>query len=155
MNLKRNKTYKTQLDSEHDPEMVTWSDCGKYLYVAMEDGHVIIFNYKDFTKKNQNVGRKFKANEGGCTFVSSTHNKRLLMTTGTDGFARVWDICQNEKEPVMIEERKLGDGKPVFCGARNPDDKCIFAFGGSEIFIWDISCETYAEQITQFCEKFP
>lgn len=63
----------------------------------------------------------------------------LLVSCGLDEHAKLWDLRQTDGEtqgPVLLCERDLKVG-PLF-SCKGSEEKGVFAFGGSQVVIWDV-----------------
>mmetsp|Transcript_137178 Transcript_137178/g.438672 ORF Transcript_137178/g.438672 Transcript_137178/m.438672 type:complete len:456 (-) Transcript_137178:120-1487(-) len=133
-----NQAAMTELPAE--AECAIWSRHSPFECLAsVDNGGVACFDVRKVVGKEN--GQKLwtlMAHDVACTSVQDCPTKNLLVTSGLDGCAKVWNIANGKPSLCMSKDLKAG---PIFTCHSCPDAPALMCFGGKCPVMWDLSSE--------------
>lgn len=115
------------------------SQDGQILAIGRDRGDVILW---DIQKKE--LIRIINGHQSTVTDIQFNPSSDLLLTTSRDGTARIWDLQDSRKLPIILDDH----GDWVFTGSFSPDGAQVITGGGDEyIRTWPINPAYFAFRI--------
>lgn len=125
-----------------EAESAIWSRHNPFhCYASVDNGGVCCYDVRKVAAKapqDQQIIWTLMAHDVACTTVQDAPAPNLLVTSGLDGHAKVWNCAGSG--PQMILSKNLQAG-PIFTCQSNPDMPGLLCFGGKCPVMWDLSSE--------------
>merc|ERR1711920_1107029 len=133
-----------------EAESAIWSQHKPFeCFASVDNGFVVCYDVRKVASKasvEQQVVWQLHAHDLACTAVQDTPIKDLLITTGLDCHAKIWNTASGGPQMVHSKDLKAG---PLFTCQSNPEDPTFVVFGGNQPVLWDLSSESV------LCNTFP
>ena len=124
---------------------VSWAPDGNALAVGgVLDGALQLWNAADLSERG-----RVAAHEGALTDVAWSPDGTLLVTTGSDGAARIWSAAQG----APLWEQRPG-GVPQ-CAAWSPDSRVVAVGRGTNALLWRAGGEVFRHYPLPKTAKMP
>lgn len=112
---------------------------GSMLAIGRDRGDVILWNIKQ-----KELIRIISGHQSTVTDIQFSPTGDLLLTTSRDGTARVWDLNDSRKLPLILDDH----GDWVFTGSFSPNGTQVITGGGDEfIRTWPVDPSYFAFRI--------
>ena len=116
---------------ENFPTFAGFSRDGRLLLTGSQAGHVRLFSARDLRP----LGPAFLAHAGSVSSVDVSPNDRTLVTTGTDGQVRLWDVASRQPIGTPLPGPENINAVAHFA----PDGDHVFAvFATGRGYRWDV-----------------
>jgi WD40 repeat protein len=126
---------------------LAFSPDGRILAMANEQG---IVGIADVSNAGPSKRSLLRAHQGEISTLAFSHDSQRLLTSGTDGFSRLWSMLESTSTPRLIREFSGHEGW-VHSAALAPDGHWLAAGGGhikqngadtvradSRVLLWDL-----------------
>ncbi|MEO9870756.1 WD40 repeat domain-containing protein [Ekhidna sp.] len=118
---------------------------GNTLAIGRDRGDVILW---DISKKE--LIRIISGHQSTVTDIQFSPNGKLLLTTSRDGSARIWDLSDSRKLPIILDDHNDW----VFTGSFNPSGSQVITGGGDEyIRTWPVDPAFFASRICELVDR--
>lgn len=112
---------------------------GRLLAIGRERGDVILWNLE-----KKEIERVISSHKSAITDIDFSPRDRYLLTTSRDKTARLWDLDDSRKLPIILDDH---DGW-VFTGSFDLEGKNIITGSGDQyIRTWPVNPQVLAERI--------
>lgn len=112
---------------------------GSTLAIGRDRGDVILWDIK-----RKELIRIISGHQSTVTDIQFSPNGNLLLTTSRDGTARIWDLNDSRKLPLILDDH----GDWVFTGSFSPNGTQVITGGGDEfIRTWPVDPSYFAFRI--------
>ena len=120
---------------------VSWSPDGSLVAAGLLDGRLVLLNVTDGSQAGE-----WRAHEDGLFRASFSNSAPLIVTSGQDGFVRIWS-----PDGAKLAEISGGSSWAEQV-AWSPDGERLAAAAGRRLFLWEASsgrvCETAPHRST-------
>ncbi|MEQ9403932.1 MAG: hypothetical protein RIM99_10120 [Cyclobacteriaceae bacterium] len=118
---------------------------GKQMAIGRERGDVILWDIE----RNQ-LNRIISSHQSAITDISFSPDNELLLTTSRDRTARLWDLNDSRKLPVIFDDH----GDWVLTGCFDPAGKQVIT-GSSDVFLrtWPVDPQVLADRICSLISR--
>ena len=118
---------------------------GNTLAIGRDRGDVILWDIP-----NKNLIRIISGHQSTVTDIQFSPKGDLLLSTSRDGTARIWDLTDSRKLPIILDDH----GDWVFTGSFNPTGTQVITGGGDEyIRTWPVDPVYFALRICAMVDR--
>ena len=118
---------------------------GRILAIGRDRGDVILWNIEQ-----KQLMRIIYGHQSTVTDIHFNPNSDLLLTTSRDGTARIWDLNDSRKLPVILDDHNDW----VFTGSFNLTGDQVITGGGDEfIRTWPVDPQFFADRICSMVNR--
>ncbi|MEQ8629573.1 WD40 repeat domain-containing protein [Ekhidna sp.] len=118
---------------------------GNTLAIGRDRGDVILWDIP-----NKNLIRIISGHQSTVTDIQFNPKGDLLLTTSRDGTARIWDLTDSRKLPIILNDHDDW----VFTGSFNPTGTQVITGGGDEfIRTWPVDPAYFAFRICAMIQR--
>ncbi|SNS85145.1 WD domain-containing protein, G-beta repeat-containing protein [Ekhidna lutea] len=118
---------------------------GKTLAIGRDRGDVILWSIP-----KRALIRIISGHQSTVTDIQFAPNGNLLLTTSRDGTARIWDLTDSRKLPIILDDHDDW----VLTGSFNPTGTQVITGGGDEyIRTWPVDPAILASRICTFINR--
>ena len=118
---------------------------GKLLAIGRERGDVILWNIAQKT-----LERVIDGHQSAITDVNFSPDNRMLLTTSRDKTARLWDLSDSRKLPIIMDDHDDW----VLTGCFDPSGRQVITGSRDEyVRTWPVSPQDLAERICTFLTR--
>lgn len=118
---------------------------GKLMAIGRERGDVILWNIEQKT-----LERIISSHLSAITDISFSPDNKLLLTTSRDKTARLWDLKDSRKLPIIFDDHEDW----VLTGSFDPSGKQVIT-GSADIFLrtWPVDPQDLADRICSLLNR--
>lgn len=118
---------------------------GNLLAIGRERGDVILWNIQ-----KKALSRLISGHQSTVTDLQFSPNGKLLLTTSRDHTARIWDLTDSRKLPIILDDHNDW----VYAGSFGPDgEKVLTGSGDGYIRSWPVDPAYFADRICQLVSR--
>ena len=112
---------------------------GKLLAVGRERGDVILWDME-----GKGIYRVISSHQSAITDIQFNPNNRLLLTTSRDKTARIWDLQDSRKLPIILDDHNDW----IFAGSFDQSGKSVITGSGDQLIRkWPVDPQVLADRI--------
>ncbi|MEO9477131.1 MAG: WD40 repeat domain-containing protein [Cyclobacteriaceae bacterium] len=139
------KVSKIYFDQPYAINSMDISNDNHYLAIGRELGDAVIWDLK-----SKEQIRTISGHQSGVMDVEFSPDSKTLLTASRDGTARIWDIDNPRKFPLLLDDHNGW----VMTAAFNKDgSKIITGCKDNFIRIWEVNHKTLADRICQLVDR--
>ena len=118
---------------------------GKRMAIGRERGDVILWDMQQ-----NKLGRIISSHQSAITDISFSPDNQHLLTTSRDRTARLWDLNDSRKLPIIFDDHEDW----VLTGCFDPSGKHVIT-GSSDMFlrIWPVDPKVLADRICSLLSR--
>ena len=118
---------------------------GKLLAIGRERGDAILWNIEQ-----KRLERIISGHQSAITDISFSPDNQLLLTTSRDKTARLWDLSDSRKLPIVMDDHDDW----VMTGSFDPSGRQVIT-GSKDEFIrtWPINPQVLADRICSYLDR--
>ncbi|WP_462248735.1 WD40 repeat domain-containing protein [Ekhidna sp.] len=118
---------------------------GEILAIGRDRGDVILWDVK-----KKELRRIIYGHQSTVTDIQFNPIGDLLLTTSRDGTARIWDLNDSRRLPIILDDHKAW----VFTGSFDPSGKQVITGGGDDyIRTWPVDPSFFAKRICELVSR--
>lgn len=118
---------------------------GRLMAIGRERGDVILWNME-----SKSIYRVISSHQSAITDIDFSPDNQLLLTTSRDKTARLWDLNESRKLPVIFDDHEDW----VYAGSFDPTGKTIITGSGDQfIRSWPVNPQIIADRICSIISR--